>query len=72
MADRMILQAQALALTEEDRAAMASALLHSLEPPAYEVSDEEVLQRRGELESGEVGEISHEELITRVKQPSSE
>ncbi len=57
MADRMTLQEQALTLAEEDRAAMASALLHSLEPPRYSVSDEEVLERRRQLESGEVEEI---------------
>jgi hypothetical protein len=57
MADRMTLQDQALALGAEDRAAIASALLHSLEPPSYDVSDEEVVSRLKQLESGEVKEI---------------
>lgn len=70
MADRLELQEQALTLPDEDRAAMASALLHSLEPPAYDVSDAEVQQRRRELENGEVAEISHDELLAQVKRPS--
>lgn len=71
MNDRLKLQEQVLTLPSEDRAAVASALLHSLEPPPYDVSDEEVQRRREELENGEVAEISHEELLARVKRPSS-
>ena len=71
MANRMTLQNQALALGAGDRAAIASALLHSLEPPSYDVSDEEVLNRLKQFESGEVKEISHESLMAQVKRPSS-
>ena len=71
MSDRLTLQEQALALTAEDRAAMASALLHSLNPPDHDVSDEELFERRRELESGEVAEITHEELLAKVKRPSA-
>ena len=70
MADRMALHEQAMLLAEEDRAAMASVLLRSLDPPGYDVSDAEVLERRRELESGEVEEVGHEELLARVKRPS--
>ena len=71
MNDRLKLQEQVLTLPSEDRAAVASALLHSLEPPAYTFSDEEVQRRLEELENGEVAEISHEELLARIKRPSS-
>lgn len=71
MNDRLKLQEQLLTLPSEDRVAVASALLHSLEPSAYDVSDEEVQRRRQELENGNVAEISHEELLARVKRPSS-
>lgn len=67
----MTLQDQALALGEEDRAAIASALLHSLEPLHYDVSDEEVLNRLKQLDSGEVKELSHEELMTQINRTPS-
>lgn len=70
MANRMTLQDQALALGAEDRAAIAFALLNSLEPPSYDVSDEEVLNRLKQLEWGEVKEINHETLMAQVKRPS--
>ena len=71
MVDRLSLQCEALKLKEEDRAAIASVLLHSLEPPSYDVSDQEVMDRRMELEAGEVDEISHQQLLDRMKRPDS-
>ena len=59
---------QALALSENERARLAASLLETLPPPDAEASDEEVLQRDADLESGRVQEISHEEFVRRVQQ----
>jgi hypothetical protein len=44
---------QAAALTVEQRASLASFLLHSLPEPAYDVSDEEVAERLLQMKSGD-------------------
>ena len=59
---------QALALSENERARLAVSLLETLPPSGAEISDEEVLQRDADLESGRVQEISHEEFVRRVQQ----
>ena len=59
---------QALALNENERARLAASLLETLPPPGAEISDEEVLQRDADLESGRAEEISHEEFVRRVEQ----
>jgi hypothetical protein len=59
---------QALALSENERARLAASLLETLPPSGAEISDEEVLQRDADLESGRVQEISHEEFVRRVEQ----
>jgi hypothetical protein len=53
---------QAAALPVEQRASLASFLLHSLPEPDYEVSDEEVVERLRQMKSGEVSTISMSEL----------
>jgi Ca2+-binding EF-hand superfamily protein len=53
---------QAAALSVEQRASLASFLLHSLPEPGYDVSDEEVAERLRQMKSGEVGSISMDEL----------
>jgi hypothetical protein len=58
---------EALTLSENERAHLAAALLETLSPEV-EISDEEVLQREAELESGRAVEISHEEFVRRVQQ----
>ena len=60
-------QKQALALSENERAQLAVSLLETL-PPEVEISDEEVLQRDADLDSGRAEEISHEEFVRRVEQ----
>ena len=60
-------QKQALALNEEERGQLAALLLETL-PPDVEISDEEVLQRDADLDSGRAEEISHEEFVRRVEQ----
>ncbi len=53
---------QAAALPVEQRASLASFLLHSLPDPDYDVSDEEVTERLRKMKSGEVDTISMDEL----------
>lgn len=53
---------QAAALPVEQRASLASFLLHSLPDPDYDVSDEEAAERFRQMKSGEVATISMEEL----------
>ena len=50
-------------LSLEERASLASYLLHSLEAPQYEVSDDEVMARVEDLQSEKVQEMDHETLI---------
>ena len=56
------IEKQAAALPVEDRAALASFLLHSLPEPDHDVSDEEVAERVRQVKAGEVDLISFEEL----------
>jgi len=57
---------QAAALSVEQRASLASFLLHSLPEPDYDVSDEEVAERIRQMKSGEVSSISMDELRAGV------
>ena len=50
-------------LSEEDRASLASYILHGFSAPRYDVSDEVVTQRVQELQSGTVEEIDHATLL---------
>ena len=59
---------EALALSEPERAALATKLLDTLPPPGTDVSADEVERRERELESGQVAAISHEEFVRRVQQ----
>jgi len=49
-------------LPHEERASLASVLLNSLDPPSYDISDEEVEKRRLEAESDPNVMISYDEL----------
>jgi len=55
-------QKQVAALPVEQRASLASFLLHSLPDTAYDVSDEEVAERVRESKAGEIEMLSFEEL----------
>lgn len=55
-------QKQVAALPVEERASLASFLLHSLPDPDYDVSDEEVAERVRESKEGEIEMLSFEEL----------
>jgi hypothetical protein len=55
-------QEQVAALPVEQRASLASFLLHSLPDPDYDVSDEEVAERVRQVKSCEVATISMDGL----------
>ena len=55
-------QKQVAALPVEQRASLASFLLHSLPDPEYDVSDEEVAERVRESKAGEIEMLSFGEL----------
>jgi hypothetical protein len=55
-------QKQVAALPVEQRASLASFLLHSLPDPDYDVADEEVAERTRQSKAGEIEMLSFEEL----------
>jgi len=57
--------AQAAKLSEEERASLASQLLHGLETPVYSVSDEDVRRRMREGEADPTVMISYDQLVAR-------
>lgn len=58
---------EAAKLTEEERAALASRLIHGLETPVYDVTDEEVFQRMNEAEEDPSVMISFDELVSGLR-----
>ena len=54
-------------LSEEERASLASRLLHGLESPVYDVSDEEVFRRMKEAEEDPSVLITFDELVAGLK-----
>ena len=58
---------EASKLPEEERAALASRLIHGLETPVYDVSDDEVFQRMKEAEQDPSLMISFAELLSGVR-----
>lgn len=63
--------AEASKLTEEERASLASRLLHGLESPIYEVCDEEVERRRKEAEDDPSVMITFDALVAGLKKRGS-
>jgi hypothetical protein len=63
--------AEASKLSEEERASLASRLLHGLETPVYWVSDEEVGRRRQEAEEDPNALITFDELVAGLRQRGS-
>ena len=55
---------EAVKLSEEERASLASQLLHGLETPVYEVSDDVVRKRMREADADPSALITFEELVT--------
>lgn len=60
------IEKQALALSEDERASLAVSLLETLSHDV-EISDEEVMRRDADSESGRAVEISHDEFVRRVE-----
>lgn len=58
---------EASKLSEEERAALASRLLHGLESPVYQVSDEEVARRMDEAERDPSVLITFDQLVAGLK-----
>ena len=63
--------AEAAKLSEEERASLASQLLHGLETPIYAVSDEEVARRRRESESDPNVMLTFHELVAGLSHRGS-
>ncbi len=61
------IEREALTLSEADRASLVAILLDTLPDAGTDISDDEVLQRERDLDSGAVEPISHEEFVRRVK-----
>jgi hypothetical protein len=57
--------AEAAKLSEEERASLASQLLHGLETPVYSVSDEDVRRRMREGEADATVMITFDQLVAR-------
>ena len=54
---------EAAKLSEEERASLASRLLHGLESPVYEVSDLEISQRMKEAEEDPSVWLTFDQLV---------
>ena len=63
--------AEAAKLPEEERASLASRLLHGLETPVYEVSDAEVSRRILEAETDSSVMITFHELVAGLRHRGS-
>jgi hypothetical protein len=63
--------AEASKLSEEERASLASRLLHGLETPIYEVSDDEVSRRVREAEADPSVLITFDELVAGLRHRGS-
>ena len=59
--------AAASKLTEEERASLASRLLHGLESPSYQVPDREVLERMDEAEKDPTVWLTFDQLVSGLK-----
>jgi hypothetical protein len=59
--------AEASRLTEEERASLASRLLHGLDTPVYEVTDEEVSARMKEAENDPSVWLTFDQLVNGLK-----
>lgn len=62
---------EALKLTEEERASLASRLLHGLETPIYEVSDDEVADRVREAANDPTAWLTFDQLVSGLKHRGS-
>jgi len=61
------IEQQALGLSASERAELVLSLMRTLAAPGTYIADEEVFRRDGELESGEVEPMLHEEFVRGVR-----
>ena len=62
---------EASKLSEEERASLASRLLHGLETPIYEVSDDEVARRMREADADPSALVTFDELVAGLDRRGS-
>ena len=62
---------EASKLSEEERASLASRLLHGLESPVYEVPDAEISERVREAENDPGVWLTFDELVSGLKRRAS-
>ena len=62
------IEQEALGLTERERAELVLSLMSTLTALEANISDEEVLRRDAELETGSVESMPHEEFVRRVRE----
>gem|GEM_PF-801384 len=62
---------EASKLPEEERASLASRLLHSLESPVYDVTDEEVRKRMEEADADPKVLLTFDELVAGLRRSGS-
>ena len=65
------LKIAANALPEHQRLELTASLIEMLGAPADGVSDKEIEERKRQLDSGEVADISYDELIAGLDLPKS-
>ena len=58
---------EASKLSEEERASLASQLLHGLESPVYHISDLEISQRMREAENDPTVWLTFDQLVSGLK-----
>jgi len=58
---------EASKLSEEERASLASQLLHGLETPVYQVSDEEIRERIREADADPSVLITFDQLVAGLR-----
>lgn len=61
------IEQEARGLSERERAELVLSLMHTLTAPEANITDEEVLRRDAELETGSVEPMLHEEFVRRVR-----
>ena len=59
--------AEASKLSEEERASLASQLLHGLETPVHSVSDEEIQMRVREADADPTVMITFDQLVAGIR-----
>ncbi|HVJ45491.1 MAG TPA: hypothetical protein VM511_03830 [Luteolibacter sp.] len=62
---------EASKLSEEERASLASRLLHGLESPVYDVGDEDIADRKKEAADDPSVWLTFDELVSGLKRRAS-